>query len=128
MQAQRSTVRYGAVSADDPAATVFWSLVRYGKRPDGDADRVKQLMRAQRSCRLSTGNYIVTLRPVPINSNLNGLCGGIVRGDVAITLNGQTVLPRTEMETGACSGPTQSIKDIVVSGSDGRVSMQPMQD
>lgn len=124
----RLTVRYGAVSASDPTATVFWSLIRYSKRPDGDAEHVEELMSTQRSCRLSGGNYIITFWPVPMNYNLHGLCGGIVRGEVAIALDQRMILPRTEMETGDCAGPVASIRDIVVSGNDGRVTVRRVSD
>lgn len=120
----RVTVRYGAASTDDPTAIVFWSLVKYSKRPDGDADRVTQLLDARRSCRLSGGNVIVRLRPVPMNPNLHGLCGAIVRGEVGIVLDRRTLLAPTALETGACGDPGQSIKELTVSGKDGAITIE----
>ncbi len=120
----RVTVRYGAASANDPTAIVFWSLVEFSTRPDGDADHVTRLLDARRSCRLSGGNVIVTLRPVPMNPHLNGLCGGVVRGEVGIALDRRSLLAPTALETGACGDPSQSIKKVTVSGKEGAVTIE----
>ena len=122
----RVTVRHGAVSAPDPRATVFWSLVAYTRRPDGDPDRVSELLSARHSCRLSGGMVEVLLRPVPMNDNLQGLCGAVVRGSVTILRNGQPILKEQELETGDCAGPSQRISDITVFGNNGLVFVNPV--
>lgn len=117
----RVTVRHGAASGTDPGATVFWSLVGYSRRPDGDADRVSELRSARHSCRLSGGLFEVVLRPVPMNDNLQGLCGAIVRGSVTILRNGQPILQERELETGDCAWPTRRIDAVTVYGNNGQV-------
>lgn len=116
----RVNVRYNALSGDDPRATVFWSLVEYSRRPDGDPDRVSNLRSVRHSCRLSGGLVEVVLRPVPMNDNLQGLCGAIVRGSVTILRNGKPILER-ELETGDCAGPTRRIEAIIVFGNNGQI-------
>jgi hypothetical protein len=120
----RLTVRYGAAPANDPTAIVFWSLVRFSKRPDGDADHVTQLLDVERHCRLSGGTVAVSLRPLPMNSNLNGLCGGIVRGEITIAFDRRTLLAPTALETGHCADPSESITELTVSGKDGAITIE----
>lgn len=120
-QAQdRLTIRYGAVSSahtgKDSGKTVFWSLIDYTRRPDGDADRVSGLRKVRHTCRLSGGLYEVVLQPKPMNSNLNGLCGAIVRGSATVLRDGQVIMPERAFETGECAGPTRRIDAITVHG------------
>jgi hypothetical protein len=112
----RVTVRHGAASRTDPGAIVFWSLISYTRRPDGDPDQVSELRSAHYTCRLSDGLYEVVLRPAPMNANLQGLCGAIVRGSVAISRNGQPIMKERELETGDCAGPSERIDAITISG------------
>lgn len=117
----RLTVRHGTVSATEPGATVFWSLVGYSRRPDGDPDRVNELRSVRHSCRLSGGLLEVVLQPVPMNANLQGPCGAVVRGSVTILRNGQPILKERELETGDCAGPGQRIEAITVFGNNEQV-------
>jgi len=117
----RLTIRYGAASRDDPRATVFWSLVDYTRRPDGDPDHVSALRSARYSCRLSGGQFEVVLQPKPMNHNLQGLCGAIVRGSATVLRDGRTIMPERVLETGECAGPPRRIEAIAVPGKGGPV-------
>lgn len=120
------SVRYGRQSsaASDPKATVFWSLIRYSKRPDGDPDHVTDLVPAEKECSLNGGRYRVILEPVPMNYNLQAFCGAVVRGQVTILRDGREIVPATEFATGECSGPNKVIRQISVDGKSGKVLME----
>jgi hypothetical protein len=121
-QAQdRLTIRYGAASSKDPGKTVFWSLIDYTRRPEGDPDHVSALRSARHSCRLSTGLFEVVLQPKPMNHNLQGLCGAIVRGSATVLRDGQIIMPEREFETGECAGPTRRIDAMTVHGKGGAI-------
>lgn len=119
-QQDRLTIRHDKASRDDARATVFWPLIGTTRRPDGDPDQVSELRSASHSCRLSGGLFEVELRPVPMNTNLQGLCGAIVRGSVTVLRDGKPVLER-ELETGECAGPTKRVAAITISGKGGPV-------
>ena len=70
---------------------------------------------------MSGGLVEVVLRPVPMNTNLQGLCGAVVRGSVTILRDGKPILVERELETGDCAGPTRRIEAITVFGSNGQV-------
>ena len=121
----RVQIRHDALPGDAAGATVFRSLVEYSRRPDGDPDRVTDLRSVRHTCRLSGGMFEVVLRPVPMNENLQGMCGAVVRGSVTILRNGKPILAERELETGDCAGPTRRIETITVFGNNGQVVLGP---
>jgi hypothetical protein len=124
--ANRLSVRYGLLSSavTDPSATVFWSLIRYSKRPDGNPDQVTDLLPATSECRLKNGRYTVTLEPIPLNYNLQARCGGVVRGSVTIERDGRQILPPLEFAPGDCWSTAKVVRRVSVDGNDGKLLIE----
>jgi hypothetical protein len=57
-------------------------------RTNGDQEYVESIYAIVRKCNLGNDHYIVKIRPVPGNWNLNGQCGGATYGGVEILKNG----------------------------------------
>jgi hypothetical protein len=60
-----------------------WQLVK--ARDDKDGTRIIGIQKVKKTCRLSDGTYIVVIRPVPGNYNIQGSCGAHMSSGVSIS-------------------------------------------
>ncbi|OGS75409.1 MAG: hypothetical protein A2Z94_08030 [Gallionellales bacterium GWA2_55_18] len=60
----------------------------YLKKNKEDSDYVESVHELVRRCNIGKDRYIVKIRPVPGNWNLNGRCGGATYGGAKIIKNG----------------------------------------
>lgn len=58
------------------------------KKNKKDSDYVESVHEIVRTCNIENDQYIVKIRPVPGNWNLNGRCGGRTYGGASIIKNG----------------------------------------
>lgn len=74
--------------ANEPAE--LWNTFDL-KRNKSDSDYVESIRVVTRNCILGKNKYVVKIRGVPGNWNLNGRCGGVTFAGVRIEKNGRTI-------------------------------------
>jgi len=62
--------------------------LKKNRMDDDGREYVKSVHEVERKCTLGKDHYIVKIRPVPGNWNLNGRCGGATYGGAKILMNG----------------------------------------
>ena len=92
-----------------PGHVVFWNLLKIEKcsqsdRYPGDPCRVVGTRRTLVSCELGEDRLTMSFLPEPFNNDLQGSCGAVVSGSVAIEKNGRAFLKATSFDpSGDCT-------------------------
>lgn len=61
------------------------------KQNDSSGERVLALRNLRKTCRIGGTLYVVQLRGIPGNWNLNGRCGGLTFGGARVSVDGRTL-------------------------------------
>lgn len=119
------TVTNALLKADEGASFKYsaengtynpWDMVEIVRKPD--STRIGSSTVVTNTCRLSGGEYRVTLEPHIFSNDLNGRCGAAISGAVTVTRDGREVLERTAFED-YCHGNAPIITMIRISGASG---------
>jgi hypothetical protein len=93
-----------------------WDMVEIDRKPDHTL--IIRSNKIERECRLSSGEYSVTIEPQIFSHDLSGSCGENISGAVTINHNGAELLQRTPFED-FCLGNSPIIVRISVFGKTG---------
>jgi hypothetical protein len=93
-----------------------WDMVEIDRKPDHTL--IIRSSKIERECRLSSGEYSVTIEPQIFSHDLSGSCGENISGAVTINHNGAELLQRTPFED-FCLGNSPIIVRISVFGKTG---------
>ena len=98
-----------------------WNLVEIERRPS--RTRIVRTKKITRTCKLSTGEYTVTLEPKVFNRNLSGTCGATISSSFTISHDGYHIKGRTPFED-YCRGNSPVITRVTVFGKTGEVKIK----
>ncbi len=85
-----------------------------------DYDHIKDLQVVKRTCKLSNGNYSISLGPVPGNFNIQGMCGAWMSAWAEVRKGARVIYPRADFERNV--GCTYDKGEIIT-----RVEIRPKQ-
>ena len=99
--------------SDEDGTYSPWNLVEIERRPS--RTRIVRTKKITKTCKLSTGEYTVTLEPKIFNRNLSGTCGATISSSFTISHDGNDIKGRTPFED-YCEGNSPVITRVTVFG------------
>lgn len=113
----RASVEPESPGVSDPSPGTqridFSSLVRPTVCPESGPCMITELKEAKLTCKLPGAIYRLTFKPVPGNSNRQGMCGGVISGTVEIKKNAQPFMPKTPFDTAMCSDKEDAVLEFI---------------
>jgi hypothetical protein len=100
-----------------------WDLVEINRKTEGT--RIVRTKKITRQCRLSSGNYTVTLEPQVFNRDMKGDCGSSISSAFTVSHNNTEIQQRTPFED-YCSGNSPIITRVTVFGKTGEVKIKSL--
>ena len=98
-----------------------WDMVEIAHKTD--STRIIKSTKVTNNCKLSSGEYTITLEPQIFSKDLNGQCGATISGAVTIIFDGIELLERTAFED-YCHGNAPIITRITVFGKTGEYKIK----
>lgn len=99
--------------SDEDGTYSPWNLVEIDRK--SERTRIVRTSKITRSCKLSTGEYTVTLEPQVFSRDLDGTCGASISSAFTITYDGLDIQERTPFED-FCRGNSPIITRVTVFG------------
>ena len=108
--------------SDEDGTYSPWDLVDIDRRTD--RTRIVKTKKVEKTCKLSSGEYTITLEPQVFSRNLDdGTCGASISSAFTVTYDGFDVQFRTPFED-YCRGNSPIITRVTVFGKTGEVKIK----
>jgi tricorn protease-like protein len=98
-----------------------WDLVEIDRRTE--RTRIVRTKKIVNSCKLSSGEYTITIEPQVFSQNLSGTCGASISSAFTVTLDDHDIQERTPFED-YCRGNSPIITRVTVFGKTGEVKIK----
>ena len=98
-----------------------WDLVEINNRSEGT--RIVRTKKITKQCKLSSGEYTITLEPQVFNRDLDGDCGASISSAFTVTHADTEIQQRTPFED-YCHGNSPIITRVTVFGRTGEVKIK----
>jgi hypothetical protein len=98
-----------------------WDLVEINNRTEGT--RIVRTKKITKKCKLSSGEYTVTLEPQVFNRDFDGDCGATISSAFTVSHDAIEIQQRTPFED-YCSGDSPVITRVTVFGRTGEVKIK----
>ena len=99
--------------SDEDGTYSPWNLVEIDRKSERTS--IVRTSKITRSCKLSSGEYTVTLEPQVFSRDLDGTCGASISSAFTITFDGIDIQERTPFED-FCLGNSPIITRVIVFG------------
>jgi len=99
--------------SDEDGTFSPWNLVEIDRRSERTS--IVRTNKITRTCKLSSGEYSLTLEPQVFSRDLNGTCGATISSAFTITFDGVDIQERTPFED-FCRGNSPIITRVTVFG------------
>jgi hypothetical protein len=99
--------------SDEDGTFSPWNLVEIDRR--SERTRIVRTSKIIRTCKLSSGEYTVTLEPQVFSRDMDGTCGASISSALTISLDGIDIQERTPFED-FCLGNSPIITRVIVFG------------
>lgn len=107
--------------SDEDGTYSPWDLVEIDRRTE--RTRIVRTKKVVKSCKLSSGEYTITIEPQVFSKNLSGACGTSISSAFTVTFDGFDVRERTPFED-YCRGNSPVITRVTVFGKTGEVKVK----
>lgn len=98
-----------------------WDLIEIDRKTE--RTRIVRTKKITKTCKLSTGEYTVTIEPQVFSRNLDGACGASISSAFTVTFDDFDIRERTPFED-YCRGNSPIITRVTVFGKTGDVKMK----
>ncbi|MBE9568060.1 MAG: hypothetical protein IMF14_05140 [Proteobacteria bacterium] len=107
--------------SDEDGTFSPWNMVEISQT--SERTRIIKTRKITRTCKLSSGEYTITLEPQVFSRNLKGTCGAAISSAFTITYDGIDIKERTPFED-FCRGNSPIITRVTVFGKTGEVKVK----
>lgn len=107
--------------SDEKGTYSPWNLVEINRR--SEHTRIVKTKKITKTCRLSSGEYTITIEPQVFSRNLNGTCGASISSAFTVTFDGIDIKERTPFED-YCRGNSPIITRVTVFGKTSEVKIK----
>jgi len=107
--------------SDEEGTFSPWNLVEIERR--SERTQIVHTKKITRSCKLSSGEYTLTIEPQVFSRDLNGTCGATISSAFTISFGGIDIQERTPFED-FCLGNSPIITRVTVFGKTGEVKIK----
>ncbi len=107
--------------SDEKGTYSPWNLVEIDRRPE--RTRIVKTRKIIKTCKLSSGEYTITIEPQVFSRNLRGTCGSSISSAFTVTFDGFDIKERTPFED-FCRGNSPIITRVTVFGKTGEVKIK----
>ena len=107
--------------SDEKGTYSPWDLVEIDRRPE--RTRIVKTRKIIKTCKLSSGEYTITIEPQVFSRNLKGACGASISSAFTVTFDGFDIKERTPFED-YCRGNSPIITRVTVFGKTGEVKIK----
>lgn len=107
--------------SDEDGTYSPWDLVEIDRRTE--RTRIVRTKKITKTCKLSSGEYTVTLEPQVFSRNLAGSCGASISSAFTVTYDGIDIQERTPFED-YCRGNSPIITRVSIFGKTGEVKIK----
>ncbi|NOQ87641.1 MAG: hypothetical protein GQ550_01850 [Gammaproteobacteria bacterium] len=107
--------------SDEDGTYSPWDLVEIDRRTE--RTRIVKTKKIVKTCKLSTGDYTITIEPQVFSRNLSGTCGATISSAFTVTLDDFDIQERTPFED-YCRGNSPIITRVTVFGKTGEVKIK----
>ncbi len=107
--------------SDEKGTYSPWDLVEIDRRPEHT--RIVKTKKITRTCKLSSGEYTITIEPQVFSRNLRGTCGASISSAFTVTFDGFDIKERTPFED-YCRGNSPIITRVTVFGKTSEVKIK----
>jgi len=107
--------------SDEEGTFSPWNLVEIDRT--SERTQIVRTKKITRNCKLSSGEYTMTIEPQVFSRNLNGTCGATISSAFTISFGGIDIQERTPFED-FCLGNSPVITRVTVFGKTGEVKIK----
>jgi len=107
--------------SDEKGTYSPWDLVEIDRR--AERTRIVKTKKIIKTCKLSSGEYTITIEPQVFSRNLKGTCGASISSAFTVTFDGFDIKERTPFED-FCRGNSPIITRVTVFGKTGEVKIK----
>jgi len=107
--------------SDEEGTFSPWNLVEIDRT--SERTQIVRTKKITRNCKLSSGEYTLTIEPQVFSRNLNGTCGATISSAFTISFGGIDIQERTPFED-FCLGNSPVITRVTVFGKTGEVKIK----
>jgi len=107
--------------ADEDGTYSPWNLVEIDRRTENT--RIVRTKKIVKTCKLSSGEYTITLEPQVFSRNLTGSCGASISSAFTVTYDGIDIKERTPFED-YCRGNSPIITRVTIFGKTSEVKIK----
>jgi hypothetical protein len=107
--------------SDEKGTYSPWDLVEINRR--AEHTRIVKTKKITKTCKLSSGEYTITIEPQVFSRNLKGTCGASISSAFTVTFDGFDIKERTPFED-YCRGNSPIITRVTVFGKTGEVKIK----
>jgi hypothetical protein len=107
--------------SDEDGTFSPWNLVEIDR--NSERTHIVRTKKITRSCKLSSGEYMLTIEPQVFSRDMNGTCGATISSAFSISFNGIDIQERTPFED-FCRGNAPIITRVTVFGKTGEVKIK----
>jgi len=99
--------------SDEKGTYSPWNLVEIDRSTE--RTRIVKIKKITKTCKLSSGDYVITLEPQVFSRTLSGACGASISSAFTVTYDDRNIQERTPFED-ACRGNSPIITRVTVFG------------
>ncbi len=107
--------------SDEDGTYSPWDLIEIEQRTT--STRIVRTKKITKVCKLSSGEYTITLEPKVFNQNLSGTCGSSISSIFTVSYGGFNIQSPTPFEN-YCLGNSPIITRVTVFGKTGKVKIK----
>ncbi len=107
--------------SDEKGTYSPWDLVEIDRR--SERTRIVKTKKIVKTCKLSSGEYTITIEPQVFSRNLKGTCGASISSAFTVTFDGIDIKERTPFED-YCRGNSPIITRVTVFGKTSEVKIK----
>ena len=107
--------------SDEKGTYSPWDLVEINRRTEHT--RIVKTKKIIKTCKLSSGEYTITIEPQVFSRNLNGTCGASISSAFTVTFDGFDIKERTPFED-FCRGNSPIITRVTIFGKTSEVKIK----
>jgi len=107
--------------SDEDGTYSPWDLVEIDRKTE--RTRIVRTKKIVKTCKLSSGDYTITIEPQVFSKNLSGTCGTSISSAITVTFDDFDIQERTPFED-YCRGNSPIITRVTVFGKTGEVKIK----
>jgi len=107
--------------SDEDGTYSPWNLVEIDRKTENT--RIVRTKKIVKTCKLSSGEYTITLEPQVFSRNLSGSCGASISSAFTVTYDGIDIKERTPFED-YCRGNSPIITRVTIFGKTSEVKIK----